>query len=67
MYTVGELEASVLSEYEERVVRRRREVRELQEQRDRLLATQMKLQQLQQSIVDNVRTGGSIKTPPTLV
>ena len=50
----GELEASVISEYEERLVRRRREVRELQEQRDRLLTTQRKLQQLHQSIADNV-------------
>ena len=50
----GELEASVILEYEERLVRRRREVRELQEQRDRLLATQRKLQQLHQSIADTV-------------
>ena len=50
-----DLEASVLSEYEERLVRRRREVRELQEQRDRLLDTQRKLQQLQQNITDSVR------------
>ena len=54
--TGGELEASVLSEYKERLVRRRREVRELQEQRDRLLATQRKLQHLQQTIADNVCT-----------
>ncbi|CAI8015033.1 hypothetical protein GBAR_LOCUS9364 [Geodia barretti] len=53
LMATGELEASVISEYEERLVRRRREVRELQEQRDRLLTTQRKLQQLHQSIADN--------------
>ena len=44
----------MLSEYEERLVRRRMEVRQLQEQRDKLLATQRKLQQLQQNIRENV-------------
>ena len=44
----------MLSEYEERLVRRRMEVRQLQEQRDKLLVTQRKLQQLQQNIRENV-------------
>ena len=46
----------MLSEYEERLVKRRREVQELQEQRDRLLATQQKLLQLQQNFSENVST-----------
>ena len=44
----------MLAEYEERLVRRRREVRELQEQRDQLLATQRRLQELQQSMTLSV-------------
>ena len=54
MLCAGGLEESVLSEYEERLVRRRMEVRQLQEQRDKLLVTQRKLQQLQQNIRENV-------------
>lgn len=48
----GELEQSVLSEYEERLVLKREEVTQLQEQRDQLLATQRKLQELQQKMTD---------------
>ena len=53
-YSGGELERSVLSEYEERLERRRREVEELQQQRDKLLATQMRLQELQRNVTNSV-------------
>lgn len=50
----GELEQSALSEYEERLERRRVEVRQLQKQRDELLTTQRKLQELQLSMTSHV-------------
>ena len=46
----GELDQSMLSEYEERLELKRQEVSRLQQQRDKLLATQRKLQELQQNV-----------------
>lgn len=40
----------MLSEYEERLELKRQEVSRLQQQRDKLLATQRKLQELQQNV-----------------
>lgn len=45
----------MLSEYEERLELKRQEVSRLQQQRDKLLATQRKLQELQHNVT-NVST-----------
>ena len=58
----GELNQSVLSEYEERLAMKRQEVSQLQRQRDKLLATQSKLQALQHNITEASSTASGLLT-----
>ena len=58
MFTMsGDLDRSMLAEYQERLASKQREVSQLQQQRDKLLATQRRLQDLQQKITEVGRRG----------
>ena len=58
----GELDQSILSEYEERLAMKRQEVSQLQRQRDKLLATQSKLQAMQHNMTEASSTASGLLT-----